>query len=189
MTPLHRMASNNLPIGAQALLDAGADPTNRGEVRQTALEIARSSAARDVIAVLKKAGDKRKLVPIVSITIAGSGASEVNTAFFATEASEIPLGFATVCETQGWETIAMWTRLNANKTWFKASNGAYIYFNASDECWWIDAPSGEGVYKAQGPAHAPPQLGWTPLGLKPGQEGAPAPPQLVATFRNVSHCV
>ena len=32
MTPLHRMASNNLAVGAQALLDAGADPTYRGSV-------------------------------------------------------------------------------------------------------------------------------------------------------------
>ena len=30
MTALHRMASNNLPIGAQALLDAGADAQNAG---------------------------------------------------------------------------------------------------------------------------------------------------------------
>ncbi|CAK0833234.1 unnamed protein product [Prorocentrum cordatum] len=30
MTPLHRMASNNLPAGARALLEAGADPDHAG---------------------------------------------------------------------------------------------------------------------------------------------------------------
>ena len=52
MTPLHRMASNNLGIGAKALLEAGADPMNRGTVGATPIEIARSSMAQDVIAVL-----------------------------------------------------------------------------------------------------------------------------------------
>jgi ankyrin repeat protein len=51
--PLHRMASNNLAIGAEALLLAGADvyavTSRRGE---TAMTIARSAGAADVIAVL-----------------------------------------------------------------------------------------------------------------------------------------
>ncbi|CAJ1383492.1 unnamed protein product [Effrenium voratum] len=33
MTPLHRMASNNLPVGARTLLEAKADPSNRGQAR------------------------------------------------------------------------------------------------------------------------------------------------------------
>uniref|UniRef100_A0A7S2UWI6 Ankyrin repeat domain-containing protein n=1 Tax=Fibrocapsa japonica TaxID=94617 RepID=A0A7S2UWI6_9STRA len=52
-TPLHRMASNNLDIGALALLQAGADwnsTTSRGE---TALSIARESNARKCIDVIK----------------------------------------------------------------------------------------------------------------------------------------
>lgn len=55
-TPLHRMASNNLPVGARALLDAGADGgkgTMRGE---TPMTIAEASNARDVIEVLKERG-------------------------------------------------------------------------------------------------------------------------------------
>ena len=51
MTPLHRMASNNLPIGAKALLDAGADAQNAGTVGNTPMEMAEQSRARDVIAV------------------------------------------------------------------------------------------------------------------------------------------
>ena len=53
--PLHRMASNNLAIGAEALLQAGADvyasTSRRGE---TPMSIARSAGAADVIAVLMR---------------------------------------------------------------------------------------------------------------------------------------
>ena len=61
-TPLHRMASNNLPIGARALLAAGADPAGGagpgssrrpGAVRQTPLDVARSSGAADVVKALQ----------------------------------------------------------------------------------------------------------------------------------------
>lgn len=54
--PLHRMASNNLAVGARALLEAGAipdHPTERGG-RGTPMEIARASRALDVIAVLRE---------------------------------------------------------------------------------------------------------------------------------------
>lgn len=57
--PLHRMASNNLAIGAQALLAAGADVNARTEHGETALSIARASAARDVMRVLLDAGGER----------------------------------------------------------------------------------------------------------------------------------
>ena len=52
-TPLDRMASNNLPIGATALLEAGAraDASTSGF---TPLEIARQSRAMAVLAVLKQ---------------------------------------------------------------------------------------------------------------------------------------
>lgn len=52
-TPLHRMASNNLAIGALALLKAGVDPkvpcAGSGE---TAYQIAQSARALDVVRVL-----------------------------------------------------------------------------------------------------------------------------------------
>merc|ERR1711871_627634 len=48
-TPLHRMASNNLAVGAKALLEAGADPNNN-----RVFEIARESRALDVLNVLKQ---------------------------------------------------------------------------------------------------------------------------------------
>lgn len=52
MTPLHRMASNNLPVGAKALLEAKADPNNRGQARASPMEIAKDSRAREVMAVI-----------------------------------------------------------------------------------------------------------------------------------------
>lgn len=50
--PLHRMASNNLAIGAQALMEAGVDVHARA-CGATPLQIAQASAAHDVIRVLR----------------------------------------------------------------------------------------------------------------------------------------
>jgi hypothetical protein len=52
MTPLQRMASNNLATGARVLLEAGADFTNVGKCGRSPLHIARGSAANDVVEVL-----------------------------------------------------------------------------------------------------------------------------------------
>ena len=48
------MASNNLAIGAAALLKAGADPRARTASGEDPMSIARASRARDVMAVLSK---------------------------------------------------------------------------------------------------------------------------------------
>ena len=54
--PLHRMASNNLAVGAEALLAAGASqvPTGPPFAGETPMMIALSSGAMDVIPVLKR---------------------------------------------------------------------------------------------------------------------------------------
>lgn len=55
-TPLHRMASNNLAEGARALIRAGANLyADAGWMGQSALDVAQSSQARDVEAVLQAA--------------------------------------------------------------------------------------------------------------------------------------
>jgi len=59
-TALHRMASNNLAVGAKALLDGGADPTNEAGAGAAPLQVARQSAARDVVRVLEDALRQRK---------------------------------------------------------------------------------------------------------------------------------
>lgn len=177
-TPLQRMASNNLALGAKALLDAGADPMFKGKGAHTPMQVAEQSRALDVIRVLEEHQNKRRAVPITKIVVAGSGIAEVNGDYHATDASEIPEGFDAVCRQRGWDTQQLWQQLNGGATWYKANNQAYIYFNA-DGHWWIDAPNGNGVYKAVAPAHAPPQIGWKPL------TSHRLPPALVATFRGV----
>lgn len=60
-TPLHRMASNNLAIGAEALLKADADPNRKSGppyAGETPLDIARQSKANEVIDVLRRFGAK-----------------------------------------------------------------------------------------------------------------------------------
>ena len=57
--PLHRMASNNLAIGAQALIDAGADVSARTERGETPIAIARAAGAGDVLQVLQRAQKER----------------------------------------------------------------------------------------------------------------------------------
>lgn len=52
--PLHRMASNNLAIGAEALLNAGANPLAKTTHGQTPLQIAQSSRASNVIQLLRR---------------------------------------------------------------------------------------------------------------------------------------
>jgi len=60
MTPLHRMASNNLNVGARMLLEAGADADFRGSVGATPLQIAQDSRAGRVLEVLQEFGSRGK---------------------------------------------------------------------------------------------------------------------------------
>jgi ankyrin repeat protein len=52
--PIHRMASNNLAIGIEALLSAGADPSSKTSHGETPWQRARSSRASDVMLVLTR---------------------------------------------------------------------------------------------------------------------------------------
>ena len=52
--PIHRFASNNLAIGLEALLSAGADFQSKTIRGETPLQIARSSRAQDVTRVLQR---------------------------------------------------------------------------------------------------------------------------------------
>lgn len=169
-TPLHRMASNNLADGAQALLEAGADPSGLSDaqvasVRGTPspLDVARQSRAAKVIKVLQAFGHKRRATAataVSSVQVLTAGFAPVVGRYVATDgAAEVPTGFAKVCLEQGWDTDETWHKLNGGEggTWFKhESNDSYLYFNAMDRHWWIDGPDGLGAYKAPGPPWAPP---------------------------------
>jgi len=60
-----RMASNNLPVGAQALLDAGADPKGNGGAMKTA----RQAEASSVITVLKAQPKRAEDKIVASVTV------------------------------------------------------------------------------------------------------------------------
>jgi len=179
-TPLIRMASNNLASGAQALLEAGADPINEGMSGTSPMECAEESCARDVIKVLQNWGMDRNETEILKIKVSGSGVESVNGDYSSTSADSFPPGFDAVCKKQGWPTEKMWKKLNSGRQWFRADNEAYIYWNSLDTCWWIDKPDGMGVFKSLAPKWAPPQHGWKPLCSE-----AKILPQCVATFRRL----
>ena len=59
----------------------------------------------------------------------------------------------------------MWRKLSdGRRPWFESDNGSYIYWNRSDGCWWIDGPTGAGVYIQKRDSEVPPVDGeWKPL--------------------------
>jgi hypothetical protein len=73
-----------------------------------------------------------------------------------------------------WDTQKSWRTLSDQSlAWFLADNGSYIYKNVADGQWWIDEPSGGGVYVARSNEPLPPVTGWTILG-----SGAPPLPTI-----------
>ena len=77
-----------------------------------------------------------------------------------------PEGFARVCNQMRWPVSETWHKLAAGD-WFEAENGSYLYKNAADGHWWLDEPSGEGVYIVPGGGESyPPAEGWRPLGAQ-----------------------
>jgi hypothetical protein len=177
MTPLHRMASNNLAVGAEALLVAGADPSNTGGTGATPMQIARESRATDVIKVLQSYVN-RALKQWKKLQVKSSGASNVNQAYTERNAQVIPIGFSLTCAENAWDSERMWMQLSDQKTpWYEAANGAYIYWNQGDGQWWIDAPDGKGVYVVKSRRDVLPSSGWQPL------PGAPRPAPTVEIER------
>ena len=157
-TPLARMASNNLAVGAEALLLNGADPSDDKDL----IRIAKSSAAYAALSVIRSHGaDRRVDKPVLRLKVFSNIRPEVTGTYFSRPGTEIPQSFASVCIKSGWDTKSTWTELNGgeNGSWFKhESNDSYIYFNALDGMWWIDGPDGYGVYKGPG-------VNWAPMGM------------------------
>jgi len=99
------------------------------------------------------------MAPSVRIVQAGVP-SVVGTFAAKSPTAEIPKGFAAVCESMRWPTAESWRSLaDQQKTWFLHENGAYIYRNTRDGQWWIDEPSGGGVYVAKSDSDLPPTEG------------------------------
>lgn len=162
MTPLHRMASNNLPIAGEALIQAGADPNNPGLLRETPLTIAQQSHAWDFIKMIEKYGGTTRPTKINSkqphftstnkitgLRILNAGVEETNGKYKTKNFQSIPDSFAAVCDENGWSSTEMWEKLNGQNDWFQhENNNCYVYRNLSDGRWWIDGNDGLGVYVA-----------------------------------------
>jgi hypothetical protein len=60
-----------------------------------------------------------------------------------------------------WDATKMWLRLSDQKrVWYEADNGSYIYWNKGDGKWWLDGPSGAGLYIVEDSGKTPPVKGW-----------------------------
>jgi hypothetical protein len=177
MTPLHRMASNNLPVGAEALLAAGADPNYKGKCGATPMQFAQDARGREVASVLQSYSNKRPKV-FSQVRIAGSGAQDVNQVYTERNPDVVPVGFSLTCAEMSWDSEQMWMKLSNQKSpWYEADNGSYIYWNQNDGQWWIDAPDGKGVYIVKGAPTELPTSGWKAL------PGAPNPLPKVETVK------
>ncbi|GAB5365521.1 hypothetical protein AAMO2058_001065400 [Amorphochlora amoebiformis] len=98
------------------------------------------------------------------VTVKNAGVAAVNGVFLAQNPLSIPKGFASTCQKMFWEPKEMWEELSDQKRlWFEAENGSYIYWNKSDGRWWIDGPSGAGVYIVADKGEFPPSDGWKAL--------------------------
>jgi len=168
MTPLHRMASNNLDIGAKMLLEAGADMENEGKIRETPRDIALQSDARRVLAVLDDFERKKSTGKKIEFVSVYTAIEDLNGNYFPQSASKIPSSFAKVCHENSWKPVDMWTRLNGDSIWYQhEANDSYIYYNNGDGKWWIDGPDGLGVFINQKASpNSPPSRNWQALDNK-----------------------
>ena len=81
------------------------------------------------------------------LIVNGAGFDPVNGIYHSQPHTSVPSKFDAVCRQQGWDTGEMWKKLNGRRDWYKhEDNESYIYYNCSDNKWWIDGPDGLGVY-------------------------------------------
>lgn len=185
MTPLHRMASNNLAIGAKMLIKAGANPGYRGKIGISPMDMAMQSRALNVIEALEETPDfVFPFVNIDRVLVNNAGFHPVNGMYHRHSHDTIPKSFKMVCENEGWQTQKVWQKLNGQKDWYKHEiNDSYIYFNDADKQWWIDGPDGLGVYKSPGPLNAPPAHTFNLIHNNIRDKSLP----LVSTFRKLDN--
>ena len=103
---------------------------------------------------------------LTTVTILDAGFKEVNGVYdSAGRGAKIPTGFVRTCEQMGWDSVAMWKQLYDETAPFylRRENDAYIYRNKGDGRWWIDGPSGAGVYIVPSDDKLPPSSLWSAL--------------------------
>ena len=103
------------------------------------------------------------------IRVRGAGVASVNGVYQAKPYSQVPAGFAKTCDKMGWPSEATWIKLAVpSLEWYEAENGSYIYLHKEGQ-WWIDDPTGAGIYIANNmdpnkPLPLNPPSDWKPLG-------------------------
>lgn len=99
-----------------------------------------------------------------TVRVVAAGVSSIIGSYAQRDAAKIPAGFAKVCEDMRWPVQGTWQKLcDQRLPWFEAENGSYMYRNVADGQWWIDEPSGGGVYVALSTEPLPPKTGWKAL--------------------------
>jgi hypothetical protein len=109
----------------------------------------------------------------MSLKVSSAGVRVLNGVYQAQPFSMIPAGFTATCQKMRWNSQDMWNQLAVpSAPWFEHDNGSYIYLHR-DGRWWMDDPSGAGVYvcPAQEGDTKVPSQGWEPLSR--GQEPMP----------------
>mmetsp|Transcript_5056 Transcript_5056/g.10661 ORF Transcript_5056/g.10661 Transcript_5056/m.10661 type:complete len:393 (+) Transcript_5056:131-1309(+) len=188
-TALHRMASNNLAVGARALLDAGANHASTGDGSvPTPLRVARESRALDVVAVLEAHDPSMERPSVISVRIQSAGYTPIVGLYTRRGADSLPKSFVAVCNQNGWDGETTWKRLNGGGNWFgHETNDSYIYYNRTDGHWWIDGPDGLGIWIAPSRTSVSPPasvIEWTKVGNKDRNLG-PAPKLLIHRGKNL----
>mmetsp|Transcript_35054 Transcript_35054/g.49021 ORF Transcript_35054/g.49021 Transcript_35054/m.49021 type:complete len:215 (+) Transcript_35054:132-776(+) len=99
-----------------------------------------------------------------TLEVSKAGEVDVNGQYKAKDPKEVPSGFAATCNKMMWDPSSTWNELSdQKKLWFEAENGSYIYWNRSDGRWWMDGPSGAGLYIVKNSNDLPPTSGWQAL--------------------------
>mmetsp|Transcript_8575 Transcript_8575/g.11342 ORF Transcript_8575/g.11342 Transcript_8575/m.11342 type:complete len:127 (-) Transcript_8575:184-564(-) len=111
---------------------------------------------------------------ISQVAVYSAGYHLVNGIYKIKKPNIIPAGFDRTCQAMNWDTNQMWKRLSdGERPWFENENESYIYWNRGDGKWWMDGPSGSGVYIVKSNDRLPPRMGWVSLGS--GSEYNPSP--------------
>ena len=101
------------------------------------------------------------------IIVQSAGCALVNGIYEEKPPTQIPAGFDRTCKSMSWNTEKLWKQLSdQQRPWYEAENESYIYWNKGDGKWWIDEPSGGGVYIVKNDDTLPPKNGWISLSTK-----------------------
>lgn len=98
------------------------------------------------------------------ISIQSAGFEHVNGVYDQKSPTLIPAGFDRTCRAMNWDTEQTWKQLSDQaRPWYEAENESYVYWNRGDGKWWIDGPSGAGIFIVKNDGWFPPKSGWMAL--------------------------